>query len=277
MKLIKPSEIGSKIYTLVEESDERVIVLSPYINITSWYNMADRLKELGKRGIEPEIFVREAKDNSDTYNCLDTLGLKYTKLPNLHAKLYLNEKYGIVTSMNLMLSSEINSLEFGCISETEEEHAELLSLFERHVQLKLRLRNGSPESEMVFIDSGSLVQDKIEAEFNQAWSFYDGDVLKVNLGIADLGISVLAGSNKLKLTSSFDGRDKIVGNKFRKRVRSLTGLEVRREAGNKGEEIVTVLGDRQLEGSSVARLGEAEIPYVFAILEKWLEALREIE
>ena len=36
MKLIKPSEISAKILTLLDESNERVILVSPYMKIPKW-------------------------------------------------------------------------------------------------------------------------------------------------------------------------------------------------------------------------------------------------
>lgn len=38
MKFIKPSEISSKVMTLFDESDEFVLVVSPYVKILRWYN-----------------------------------------------------------------------------------------------------------------------------------------------------------------------------------------------------------------------------------------------
>ena len=37
MKLIKPTEISARILTLLDESDERVIIVSPYMKISKWY------------------------------------------------------------------------------------------------------------------------------------------------------------------------------------------------------------------------------------------------
>jgi hypothetical protein len=117
MKLIKPSEISARILTLLDESDERVIIVSPYMKISKWYKFVNKVNELKTRRILTEIYVRDDPDNTATYHDLDQLALQYKKIPHLHSKLYLNERYGIVTSMNLLLSSEINSLEIGYATE----------------------------------------------------------------------------------------------------------------------------------------------------------------
>lgn len=51
------------------------------------------------------------------------------------AKLYINEKYAIVSSMNFLLSSEINSLELAYKTETKEEYDELKEFCERHLNI----------------------------------------------------------------------------------------------------------------------------------------------
>lgn len=133
MKLIRPSEISAKILTLLDESDERVIIVSPYIRISKWYKLMRKINELKTRKILAEIYVRDDPENQATYHDLDQLKLQYVKIPYLHSKLYMNERYGIVTSMNLLLSSEINSLEIGYITETSSEYKDLLRYYQRYI------------------------------------------------------------------------------------------------------------------------------------------------
>ena len=121
MRLIRHSEISGRIYTLLDESDERVIIVSPYIKIASWHKLTKKLRELNSRNIPVDIYVRDDPENKATYNDLRILGLPYKKIPYLHSKLYMNEKQGILTSMNLLLSSEINSLEVACNTEHQKD------------------------------------------------------------------------------------------------------------------------------------------------------------
>ena len=51
----------------------------------------------------------------------------------MHAKLYFNENTGIVTSMNLLNSSNLGALEFGAIYDTVEELSELKSFVKSHL------------------------------------------------------------------------------------------------------------------------------------------------
>ena len=46
VKLINPSAISARILTLLDESDERVIIVSPYMKISKWYKQENREKRM---------------------------------------------------------------------------------------------------------------------------------------------------------------------------------------------------------------------------------------
>ena len=135
MKLIKPSEISSKIMSLIEESDEFVLLVSPYVKISKWYKLLKKLDNLKARKVPFSFVIRDENSNSNSAYELDTLSYSYSAIPDLHAKLYLNEKYAIVTSLNLLLSSEINTIEIGYQTETPEEYDELIDFCKRHLSV----------------------------------------------------------------------------------------------------------------------------------------------
>jgi hypothetical protein len=68
MKLIKPSEISAWILTLLDESDERVIIVSPFMKISKWYKIVKKINELKTRGIISEINVRDDLVVQETVN-----------------------------------------------------------------------------------------------------------------------------------------------------------------------------------------------------------------
>ena len=51
MKLIKPSDISARILPLLDESDERVIIVSPYMKISKWYKFMHKVNGLKTRRI----------------------------------------------------------------------------------------------------------------------------------------------------------------------------------------------------------------------------------
>lgn len=136
MKFIKPSEISSKIMTLIEESDQFVIIVSPYVKISKWFKLLKKIDHLKTRKIPINFIIRDDKTNQNSFDELDDNDLPYKAIPDLHCKLYLNEKYAIVSSMNLLLSSEINSLEIAYQTETETEYNELKEFCKRYLNVE---------------------------------------------------------------------------------------------------------------------------------------------
>ena len=124
MKLIKPHFISAEILTLLEEAEEKVIIVSPYCRFQKWYKLKDRLYSLVNRGIPTEFYIR--KGESDTFEEVYSLGISPVEVKGLHCKIYMNEKYAIVSSMNLLLSSEIASIEIAYKTENKEEYLELV-------------------------------------------------------------------------------------------------------------------------------------------------------
>lgn len=134
MEFIKPNEISGKIITLLDESSEFVIIVSPYVKISKWYKLINKIKDLKNREVELCFFVRDDEHNLATFLELDSLGVTYYKVPNLHCKFYLNESKAIMSSMNLLLSSEINSLDLGYQTETVSEYNELYDIYDLYLK-----------------------------------------------------------------------------------------------------------------------------------------------
>lgn len=184
MRLIKPSEISARILTLLEESDERVIIVSPYVKIAKWYKLIKKVKGLKSRKVIVEIYVRDDPENHVTYHDLDRLELEYYKIPNLHCKLYMNERYGIVTSMNLLLTSEINSLEIGYLTESLSEYNDLQSYYHRYI----RTGGVIPRSRRADLSDTDLryflekLMDELERSCKNAWLWISDTKLHITTG-----------------------------------------------------------------------------------------------
>ena len=133
MEFIKPSEISGKIMSLIDESDKFVLMVSPYIRIAKWYKLLNTLEKLANRNVPFGFVIRE--NDADSIKELTSLGFQYNSVKNLHSKLYLNEKCAIVSSMNLLLNSEINSLEIAYMTESKNEYDELVEYCNRHLHV----------------------------------------------------------------------------------------------------------------------------------------------
>lgn len=182
MKLIKPNEISGKIMTLIEESDEYTILISPYVNLEKWYKLTKVINNAVKRGVNLQFCIRDDQHNLKSFEELDRFKYKYTPITNLHTKLYINEKYAIVTSMNLLFNSEINSHEIGYITETKEEHNELLEYCERYLELEVSEKFNN---ELLYLDWKQYVAQEVCAELGlNSITIYneDEDQYKFNTG-----------------------------------------------------------------------------------------------
>lgn len=133
MKLIKPSEVSSKIMTLIEESEEKIILISPYVKVAKWYKLVKKIEEAKKRNIDIEFYIREDNGENNSQAEVIKLGLIPIEIKDLHCKLYMNEKKAVMTSMNLLLSSEINSLELGYETESKDEYSEIYDFYKRYI------------------------------------------------------------------------------------------------------------------------------------------------
>jgi hypothetical protein len=131
MQLIKPRQISGEIMTLIEEADKKVILVTPYFRVKNWYKLLNTFNNLKNRTIDVEMFVREGEHESISE--AREAGFKPITIPHLHTKLYLNEKIGIVSSMNLLYSSDTNSLDIALKTETQKEYDELLEYYRRYI------------------------------------------------------------------------------------------------------------------------------------------------
>lgn len=173
MKLIKPSQISGEIMTLIEEADEKLIIVSPYCKFSDWKKFLNTINFLKRKKTTVEFYVRQGE--SKTYNEVKGIGFNPISIPNLHTKLYINEKYAIVSSMNLLTYSDMNSLDIAYQTESENEYNELIEYYERylkifkHSQPKIEKNIYSNEKHYKYIKNGNwseYLSDLISDELN---------------------------------------------------------------------------------------------------------------
>jgi phosphatidylserine/phosphatidylglycerophosphate/cardiolipin synthase-like enzyme len=133
MELIAPNKISGEIFDIIDEADEYLVLVSPYIQIAGWPNLTSKLKSVVSREIKFRMYVRDGQDNLKSINQLQKLGIRPYLIPNLHTKLYFNEKDALTTSMNLLRSSDQHSLEIGHRIETKKEYNEIVEYYKRYI------------------------------------------------------------------------------------------------------------------------------------------------
>lgn len=196
MQLLKPGLISGEILTLLDEVDKKAIIVSPYVKIDKWHKLLKRFESLKQRNIEIEFYIREDKNNIESFEQVKNLGFTPIGIPDLHTKLYMNEKTAIVTSMNLLLSSEINSLDIGYKTETAKEYNELLDYYNRYIK---KIYNNSTTQ---YTDWRDKLYDKLTELFGQI-NMNGGEnklLIQTNNNNYELFIAHLAGKNALRIS-----------------------------------------------------------------------------
>lgn len=134
MKFIPIMEISSQIMTLIDETQKELIIVSPYINIKTWSKLKKCLQRAKDRDINITIYARKNVDQD--LSDLIRYNVNLVLIKDLHAKIYLNESYAIVSSQNMIEYSDDNSIDFAYSTETEIERLQLEKLVNQYLKIQ---------------------------------------------------------------------------------------------------------------------------------------------
>ncbi len=141
MKFIAPLEIASKIMTLIVEAEKELILVSPYVKINDWDKMKKSLSKAVNNGVTITFIARQ--NTNDDLTLLKALNINPILIEDLHAKVYINDKYAIVTSQNITQYSDINSIDVGYQTEDEKERLELLDFVNKYLLINFKSKQNS--------------------------------------------------------------------------------------------------------------------------------------
>jgi hypothetical protein len=274
MKLIKPDEITGKILSLLEESKEHVLIVSPYVNISKWYKLTKKLHSIRERGVHLEFIIRDDETNIKSFEELERLNIRFRAIPNLHCKLYLNERTAIFTSMNLLLSSEINSLELGYETETNDEYNELLNFANNY--LNVDFSNNSYAHNKSLLD---LLSDELSSKTEREIRIQDEDgAYKINTRTNnyDCFIWSTGKSNKLRISGVLSGRE------FEALSESdpitVSGLTIEYQSGEgKYYDMAWATGTHDLRSHNLNHVEEAEVELLLGNITEFITAIDEFK
>jgi phosphatidylserine/phosphatidylglycerophosphate/cardiolipin synthase-like enzyme len=129
IEFLEKTGISKGIVNIIDKAEERIVLICPYFDIQP--NYLEKLERaVGKKGVKVTIvygkkkYKRNKDLKSDLKKRLEKLnGVEIKYYEELHAKCYYNEKYMVVSSMNLYKYSEQNNREmgFGIEKEIEKE------------------------------------------------------------------------------------------------------------------------------------------------------------
>lgn len=111
---ITTKEISSKIEDIIKKSKKKLVLVSPYLQISNI--ILERLKDASNRDVNIKIVYGKNNLNKFEYKQLSSLkNIDLFFYEQLHAKCYFNESKMIITSMNLYEYSEKNNREMGIL------------------------------------------------------------------------------------------------------------------------------------------------------------------
>jgi hypothetical protein len=112
-KFLDGSGVQSALIDIIKHSEKKLLIVSPYLKVST--QTKNYLTSIDKKKVPIIIIFRtDFRINNDDLSFFKEL--KYLKLyhcANLHSKCYLNEKEGLITSMNLHEHSQTHNWEMG--------------------------------------------------------------------------------------------------------------------------------------------------------------------
>lgn len=138
-------EVLPQIYLVMSSANDRIFFVTPYIGL--WEHLKSKIEEVMRRKIEVFFLIRSFDDEKvprkkpvQDLAWLREQGVKVVEVPNLHAKIYMNERTILLSSMNITQPSVNNSHEFAMMLRGETD-----AISVREYVLNLIARHGLPE------------------------------------------------------------------------------------------------------------------------------------
>lgn len=133
-EFITRKAIVHRIAKIIEEAEEEIVLISPYINAD---NETKRLIENTKRAITIHvIYGKREKLRQNERGFFDERSVKLSYRKDLHAKCYLNEKEAILTSMNLYEYSQRNNDEMGILVSRKDDRELYEAIYKQAMEWK---------------------------------------------------------------------------------------------------------------------------------------------
>ena len=236
MKILPPDSISSELLNLIHSANEYLVLVSPYVRIGQWARLSAALSSAQQRGVKIKAFVRHDPDNASSWEELEYLGIKPRLITNLHAKFYFNETGGLISSLNLLSSSNANSLEIGCKLDTEAELEELKDFVKRYI-LPLEEKERPSEDDLylskekfaVLLENGlsSVTRSRTRV-------FFKNNELQIQSAGNSFYLHLDKGANRLSVTGIVSGSEADAFGKFKAKYFNKPPFKVQVNQGSSG-------------------------------------------
>ena len=114
-QFLRTAGVSHHLEEIIREADEFLLLISPYLSVSSRIQNDIRNK-CGESQAIVNIIYRHEKQSSDIESWLASIPNVFAAFcETLHAKCYMNEQEALITSMNLLEYSQVNNYEMGVL------------------------------------------------------------------------------------------------------------------------------------------------------------------
>jgi hypothetical protein len=134
MKIIKPDAISGEIMDLITSAKKKVIIITPYHEITGWDKLINKIKKAQLKGINIIWYSRKGARQKYPDELWILFKIKPFLIDDLHAKIYFNETSAVITSLNLCKISDEKSTDIGHLTQNPEEYKDIYDFYENYIK-----------------------------------------------------------------------------------------------------------------------------------------------
>jgi phosphatidylserine/phosphatidylglycerophosphate/cardiolipin synthase-like enzyme len=156
LKVIGTTKISYEIEEILDSAEKYLILVSPYLKLNQ--RLKVRLSDAFKKVDNVYLIYRENELKDRELLWLESFkNLKLFSIKNLHAKIYLNQDFALISSMNLYEYSQINNHEIAVKFEFREDQKEYKdTLNEIRIMLESEHNDNSFNGIMESIEDDSM-------------------------------------------------------------------------------------------------------------------------
>ena len=209
MKILPPDSIGSELLNLIHSANDYIVLVSPYVRIGQWLRLTAALTSAQQRGVKIKAFVRHDPDNASSWEELEALGIRPRLITHLHAKFYFSERGGLISSLNLLSSSNAHALEIGCTLETPEELQALKDYVKRYIIPLEQTERLSAEDLYLSKEKFTVVLEHYLGNCTASRSrvFYRNNTFEIRTGGNTFYLNLDKGANRLGIAGIVSGEE----------------------------------------------------------------------
>lgn len=111
--ILTHGSVHREVIDLIEQAQNVLVLVSPYL--APWKGLVMAIERASARGVAIHMILRGGEDRERQASAVAPLRSRLRTVrfvERLHAKIYLSEKAAVLTSMNLLESSALDSIEF---------------------------------------------------------------------------------------------------------------------------------------------------------------------